>query len=83
MSSSACGSGAPSASQNCPEQLEFIVLAIGPRTGAPEVRQKLKNYILVYSRPAQGGGAGLLRYGPEPLVLQNKTAPEPLVLHYS
>ena len=64
------------------------MLALGAYFGRNE-----KNIlvILVYlcSRPAQGGGAGLVRYyhqnktapeppaAPEPLVLQNKTAPEP------
>ena len=50
----------------------------------PRVRQKRKKHILVIlvylcSRPAQGGGAGLVRY-----YHQNKTAPEPplpILLH--
>ena len=57
------------------------MLALGAYFGGNE-----KKNILVY-RPAQGGGAGLLRLqnktapeplaAPELLVLQNKTAPEP------
>ena len=51
------------------DQLDLIVLALGAYFGGNE---KKKN-ILVYlcSRPAQGGGAGLLRY------YHQKTAPEP------
>ena len=66
------------------------MLALGAYFGAPETKKNIL-VILVYlcSRPAQGGGAGLVRYyhqnktapeplaAPELLVLQNKTAPEP------
>ena len=80
MSTVACGSGVPSVSQNC-WPTRWISLCLHWE----HILGRQKN-ILVY-RPAQGGGAGLLRLqnktapeplaAPELLVLQNKTAPEP------
>ena len=90
MSTVACGSGAPSVSQNCwPTRWISLCLRQGRlsephalRTCAPDPPrgvewvwcQKLR--IPFWCTPDPPRGVRRV-YGPEPLVLQNKTAPEP------
>ena len=86
MPTVACGSGAPSVSQNCwptrwislclhwehilGETKKIFWCTDPPRGGSSEAPKNCARTPITY-RPAQGGGTGLLR-------LQNKTAPEPL-----
>ena len=79
----ACGSGAPSVSQNCwPTRWISLCLRQGRLSGShfgvlgpePLVRQKRKKNILVILVYLCSRGAGLVKY-----YHQNKTAPEPRV----